>query len=70
MRVYIYKIFLTQFGQEGGCVDELSDTINNSTGSLMGINATSTAPIKCDDCFLLTTVETSTTQQVRTHGQS
>ena len=52
-----------------GCVDELSDTLNNSTGGLIGINGTS-SPIKCDDCFLLTTVETSTTQQVRAHGQS
>ena len=52
-----------------GCVDELSDTLNNSTGGLMGISGTSAA-IKCDDCYLLKTVETSTTQQVRTHGQS
>ena len=67
--MHICKIFQFKFGQEVGCVDELSDTLNNSTGGLMGINGTS-SPIKCDDCFLLTTVETSTTQQVRAHGQS
>lgn len=68
----LYVVFLIVFStamllrpiEEVGCVDELSDTLNNSTGGLMGINGTS-APIKCDDCFLLTTVETSTTQQAR-----
>jgi len=61
----LYIVFIVTFSiamllrplEDLDCVDVLNNTLNDSTGDLM--------PQICDSCFLLSTIETETTQQVR-----